>query len=334
MRAFVNINPASIDSAVEALQQARKDGRRAVVSGGGSDLLGMMKERLILPDVVVNLKAVPGIDRVTEHDGGVRIGGLITLDALSRHAAIRDRYPVLAEAAGQVGTPQIRNTGTLAGNVCQRPWCWYFRNGFPCYKNGGDHCFAASGQNQHHAIFGRGPSYIVHPSDTAPALVALDAGLHIAGQPGPRVVPAAAFFVMPGKDPARENVLGDDEILTGVTIPAPSAGHRSTYVKLLDRESWTHALVSVALVLEMDRDVCRRARLVLGGVAPIPLDRPRAAALLEGSRVTSELAAKVADVAVEDARPLAMNGYKIRLTRAVVRRTVLSLGQRSSAEVR
>ena len=334
MRGFVNINPTSIDSAVDALQRARKDGHRAVLSGGGSDLLGMIKERLILPDVVVNLKAVAGIDRVSDHAGGVRIGGLITLDALSRNASVRDRYAVLAEAAGQVGTPQIRNTGTLAGNVCQRPWCWYLRNGFPCYKNGGDHCFAASGQNQHHAIFGRGPSYIVHPSDTAPALVALDASFEIVGPSGPRTVGAAEFFVMPGTDPARENVLADDEILVGVSIPAASAGRHSTYVKLLDRESWTHALVSVALVLEMDGEVCRRARLVLGGVAPIPLDRPHAARLLEGNRVTSELAAKVADAAIEDARPLAMNGYKITLTRAAVRRTVLSLGQRSRADVR
>ena len=192
----------------DARRQAHREGRQASFAGGGSDLLGLAKERLVAPDVLVNLKTIKGLDRVTTAAGGIEIGGLISLDALSTHATVHRDYAVLAEAAGSVATPQIRNVGTLAGNVCQRPWCWYFRNGFPCFKNGGQTCFSVVGENQFHAIFGGGPSYIVHPSDTAPALVALDATFRIVGPSGERILPAAEFFVLPRENAARENVLG------------------------------------------------------------------------------------------------------------------------------
>src|ERR1700733_1061147 len=172
----------------------------------------MVKEHLVSPDVLVNLKSIRGLDQIEIQRGGIKVGGLITLDTLSRDQRIRKEYTVLAEAASVVGTPQIRNAGTLAGNVCQRPWCWYFRNGFPCYKNGGKTCFSVTGENEFHAIFGGGPSYIVHPSDTAPALVALDAKFRIAGPAGERTLSAADFFAPPSKDPARENVLAHDEV--------------------------------------------------------------------------------------------------------------------------
>jgi xanthine dehydrogenase YagS FAD-binding subunit len=194
MKTFSNANPKDVREAVALLSQAHKQGRSASIVSGGSDLLGMVKERLVSPDVLVNLRSIRGLDRVETQSGKVKIGGLITLDALSHDPQIRKNYAVLAEAAESVGTPQIRNAGTLAGNVCQRPWCWYYRNGFPCLKNGGDKCFSASGENQLHAIFGGGPSYIVHPSDTAPALVALDADFHVSGPSGDRVIPAGQFF--------------------------------------------------------------------------------------------------------------------------------------------
>ncbi len=321
MRAFSNANPKDIHEAVAMLSQ----GRNASIVGGGSDLLGMVKEHLVAPDVLVNLKAIRGMDQIEMQGGGVKIGGLITLDTLSRNQRIRKEYTVLAEAAENVGTPQIRNAGTLAGNVCQRPWCWYFRNGFPCLKNGGKTCFSASGENQLHAIFGGGPSYIVHPSDTAPALVALDAQFHIAGPSGERVVPASEFFQLPRVDAARENVLGKDEILTAIQLPAARPGVRGTYHKVLDREAWTHAVASAAIVLEMDQQICRSARVVLGGVAPIPWRLPKVEAMLVGQRITPELAAKAGEAAVEGAHPLAKNKYKVPLTKAVVKRTLLSL---------
>jgi xanthine dehydrogenase YagS FAD-binding subunit len=284
-----------------------------------------VKERLVSPDVLVNLRAIRGLDRVETQSGKVKIGGLITLDALSHDAQIRKQYAVLAEAAESVGTPQIRNAGTLAGNVCQRPWCWYYRNGFPCLKNGGDKCFSAAGENQLHAIFGGGPSYIVHPSDTAPALVALDAEFHVSGQSGDRAIPAGEFFQLPRVDAARENVLGPDDVLIAITLPAARPGVRSTYHKVLDREAWTHAVVSVAIALEMDKQVCGSARVVLGGVAPIPWRLPKVEAMLAGQRITPELAAKAGEAAVEGARPLAKNKYKVPLTKNVVKRTLLSL---------
>ena len=325
MKSFSNVNARDPKDAAGKLQQAAKDGKTAAIVGGGSDLLGMVKERLVTPDVLVSLKSVRGLDQVKEQRGEVVIGGLITLDALSRDLLIRKNYNVLAEAAGHVGTPQIRNAGTLAGNVCQRPWCWYYRNGFPCFKNGGNTCFSITGENEFHAIFGGGPSFIVHPSDTAPALVALDAKFHIVGASGERTVAAADFFRLPSDNPARENVLANDEVLAEIRLPAAKAGARSTYHKEMDREAWTHAIVSVAVVMEMDGQVCRNARVVLGGVAPIPWRLPKVEAILAGKRVTPELAAQAGAAAVEGARPLAKNQYKVPLTQAVVKRTLMDL---------
>jgi xanthine dehydrogenase YagS FAD-binding subunit len=321
MKAFTNVNAKTIGEAINILH-ARPN---VAVVGGGSDLLGMVKERLVEPDVLLNLKTIPGLDRITTDQDKVMIGGLITLAALGRDPLIRKQYAVLAEAADSVGTPQIRNAGTLAGNICQRPWCWYYRNGFPCLKNGGNICYSANGENQLHAIFGGGPSYIVHPSDTAPALVALDAQFRIAGPSGERTVAASDFFALPRIDPARENVLAKDELLVAIHLPAAKPGVRSIYHKVLDREAWTHAVVSAAIVLEMDHGVCRTARIVLGGVAPIPWRLPKVESMLVGHRITPELAASAGEASVEGARPLAKNKYKIPLTRAIVKRTLLSL---------
>jgi xanthine dehydrogenase YagS FAD-binding subunit len=329
MKAFTNANPQDLPQAVKLVDQAQAAGREAAIAGGGSDLLGMVKERLVTPDVIVHLKSIKGLDQVAQSGGGARIGGLITLDSLSSHPLIRGKYAVLAEAAGTVATPQIRNVGTLAGNVCQRPWCWYFRNGFHCYKAGGNQCFSITGENQFHAIFGGGPSFIVHPSDTAPALVALDAKFRITGPAGERTVAAADFFVLPKQNAARENALANNEVLAAVEVPPPRPGTKSTYDKVMDREAWTHAVVSAAVVLEMDGDVCRSAKIVLGGVAPIPWRVEGAERVLAGQRITPELAAKAGEAAVVGATPLGKNAYKVPLTKAVVARTVAELSQKA-----
>jgi xanthine dehydrogenase YagS FAD-binding subunit len=329
MKAFSNANARDVKHAVTLLQQAHQQGHTASVAGGGSDLLQLMKERTVAPDVLINLKSIRNLDHITVKNGGFAIGGLTTLSAIARDAGIRQKYAVLAEAAESVATPQIRNVGTIAGNVSQRPWCWYYRNNFPCLKNGGRTCFSVTGENEFHAILGGGPSYIVHPSDTASALVALEATFKIVGPSGERSLPAGEFFALPTRNPARENVLEPEEILTEVTLPALKAGTRSTYHKVMDREAWTHAVVAAAVVLEMDRDVCRRARIVLSGVAPIPWRAAEAEAILVGQRVTPEIAAKVGEAAVANARPLAKNGYKVPLTSAVVRRTLSELAARA-----
>ena len=325
MRAFSNVNAKDFKDAASLLKQNHDQGRTAAIVGGGSDLLGLVKEQLVPADVLVNLRSIRGMDQVTEKNGEVIIGGLTTLDTLNHHPLIQSRYKVLAEAAGSVATPQIRNVGTIAGNVAQRPWCWYFRNGLPCFKNGGKTCFSVTGENDLHAIFGGGPSYIVHPSDTAPALVALGAKFRIIGPSAERTVAAEDFFTTPRVNPARENVLSNDEILAEVHLPAPAKNTRSTYHKELDREAWTHAIVSVALVLEMDHQTCRSARVVLGGVAPIPWRLKKVEALLAGQKITPELAAKAAETALEGAQPLSKNKYKVPLTKAIVRRNLIAL---------
>ena len=331
MKTFANANARDLQQAVTLMQQTHKDGKAGSFVGGGSDLLALVKERIVSPDMLVNLKTIKGLDQVTAISGGaggVTIGGLMTLDNLSRHPLIRRQYAVLAEAAETVATPQIRNVGTIAGNISQRPWCWYFRNGFPCYKNGGSTCFSATGENQFHAIFGGGPNYIVHPSDTAVALVALDAKFRLVSPSGERVLPAADFFALPQQNPARENVLAAEEVVADIQLPAPRPSTRSTYHKVMDREAWTHAVVSAAIVLEMDQQVCRSAHVVLGGVAPIPWRLPEVERMLAGQRITENLAVSVAEKALEGAKPLARNGYKVPLTKGVVRRTLAELAAR------
>ena len=328
MRAFTNANPRDPRHAATLARQAKAGGRRASFAGGGSDLLALVKDQIVQPDVIIHLAAIIGGDRIDVSQSGLTVGGLITLDALGRHETVRARYTVLAEAAESVATPQIRNVGTLAGNVCQRPWCWYYRNGFKCYKSGGNQCFSVAGENQFHAIFGGGPSYIVHPSDTAPALVALGATFRIAGPAGDRTLSASEFFTLPRQDAAKENALSDDEVLTAVQIPAVAGGVRSTYRKVMDREAWTHAIVSAAVVLDMQRDVCRSARVVLGGVAPIPWRLTEVEKLLAGQRITEALLEKAGEGAVAGARPLSQNAYKVPLTRNLVKRTIRELAAR------
>lgn len=329
MKGFANVNATDPSHAAALAAEAASEGQTAVFAGGGSDLLALIKDRIVEPDVLISLKTMRGMDGIAVRSDGATIGGETTIATIAANDTIRRMAPVLTEAAATVATPQIRNVGTLAGNLCQRPWCWYYRNGFPCFKAGGTQCFSFSGENRFHAIFGGGPSYIVHPSDMAPALVALDARVRIAGPSGEREVAASEFFVLPRQNAAQETVLAPGELLTAVTVPGAGPTVRSTYQKVMDREAWTHAIVSAAVVLEMDGRTCRRARIVLGGVAPIPWRVPAAERLLEGREVTEALAAEAGDAAIEGARPLSQNGYKIPMTRGLVRRTVLELASRA-----
>ena len=329
MKTFANENARSPKDASARAAAASKAGKTAIFAGGGSDVLALVKDRIISPDVIVNLKTMSGLDKVATSGAGLTIGGQMTLDAVSRHAQIRKDLTVLADAAGSAATPQIRNVGTLAGNLAQRPWCWYYRNGFNCYKAGGNQCFSFAGENQFHAIFGGGPSYIVHPSDTAPALVALGATFVVVGPGGERRVPASEFFVLPRRDATHENVLAADDVLVSIEVPTPKAGTRSGYHKVLDREAWTHAVVSAAVVLEMDGEVVRAARLVLGGVAPVPWRLEAVEQMLAGQRLTDDLAERAGAAAVTGARALSKNAYKIPMTRGVVRKALLETARRA-----
>jgi xanthine dehydrogenase YagS FAD-binding subunit len=291
--------------------------------GGGTDLVVCIREHLARPDTLVDLTRIPGARDVTSlEDGGLRIGGSARLAQLARDPLVRDRFPALFQACESVGTPALRTMGTIAGNLCQRPRCWYLRSGFSCHKNGGESCPAASGENQYHAIFGGGPCYIVHPSDAAVALTALEAEVEVRGgasAAGVRRVPIAGFFVLPSERLDHETVLGQGEYVSAVEIPGQSAGGVQWFEKVMQRAAWDFALVSLAAVRRNDGGV----RLVLGGVAPKPW---RVAESVEEDVAVGGLSeddiATLAERAMYDARPLAKNGYKVEMAGAVLRRGI------------
>jgi xanthine dehydrogenase YagS FAD-binding subunit len=327
MKALTNINAHSLADAVAAARAAVARGQVFAFSGGGTDLLQQIKDGTNQADVLINLRTVREARTVSVSATETSIGSLITLTELASHAALSGPWVVLREAAASVGTPQIRNVATLAGNVTQRPWCWYYRSGFPCFKTGGSQCFSFHGENQQHAIFGGGPSYSVHPSDLAPALVALDATFEVMGPGGSRRLSAAEFFVLPSQNPAQENTLAATDLLAGVRIPTPAARVVSTYFKITDREAWTHAEVSVAVMLHLQDSRIRTASVVLGGVAPVPWRLTEVEQWLRGTSLSAAVASQAGTLAVAHAQPLAKNGHKVPMTSAAVERALLRLVQ-------
>src|SRR6476620_11562822 len=298
MKSFEWVNPSSIAEAVRLLNSSSlgKDIDEAPRPiAGGQDLLTTMKDYTTRPSRVVNLKSVRGLDKIQSNPKtGLTIGALVTLTQLEEHPEVRKSFPGLAEAAHSIATPQIRNLGTVGGNLCQRPRCWYFRlEEVICLKKGGSECYAASGENKYNAIIAGGPSYIVHPSDLAPMLVALGASATVVGASGKRVIPLDKFFTLPSEENIRrENVLKNEEIITEITVPSSPVAARSTYLKFKERESLDFALASaaVAVQLAVDRAV-RDARIVLGGVAPIPWRVPAAENFVIGKSLTPEVLA-------------------------------------------
>src|ERR1700752_2951499 len=282
MNTFEWMNVSTVAEAVSALKPATApndpdETPRPIA--GGQDILTSMKEYITRPTRVVNLKGIRGLDKIeSDGNGGVRIGALGNIADVEENALVRRTFPGLAEAAHSVGTPQIRNLGTVGGNLCQRPRCWYFRlEEVICLKKGGSECYAAQGENKYNAIIGGGPSYIVHPSDLAPMLVALEARLTVVGGSGKRVIPIDKFFTLPGEgNIRRENVLKNDDLITEIFVPASPLMKNSTYLKFKERESLDFAMASVAAAVELSGNTVKDARIVLGGVAPIPWRVPAA----------------------------------------------------------
>ena len=325
MKSLINVNVASFSEAVTAAQAAQQQGQAVAFSGGGSDLLQQIKDSTDPADVVINLRSIPD-GRVIRSDGsGIAIGGLVTLTELSQDPLVLSGLSAITQAAESVGTPQIRNVGTVAGNITQRPWCWYYRNGFNCFKAGGNECFSVNGENGQHAIFGGGPSFIVHPSDVAPALVAFDAVFQVTGPNGDREISAEDFFVLPITNPERENTLGENELLTGVRIPTVSANTVSTYHKIMDREAWTHAEVGVAAVIQRDGNEVQNAKVVLAGVAPIPWRVQAVENFLSGQQISEALAREAGEMGIQDAQPLSNNSHKLPMVTAAIERAILNL---------
>ena len=295
----------------------------SVPMGGGTDLLVSLDEGFVSASSVVDLRGITNADRIEPMpDGGLRIGAAARIHEIAEHAVVREQYKCLAEACDVVGTPALREMGTIGGNLCQRPRCWYLRRGISCYKSGGNSCPAKDGENQYHAILDGGPCYIVHPSDPAVALTALDAQVEISGRSAPRLVEIADFYVLPSERLDHETILQPGEFISSVIVPSGSAGKGQSYIKLMQRGAWDFALVSCAAVRRKNGDV----RIVLGGVAPRPwrvpesLEEDVAAGGLEEDTI-----ATIAERALYDAQPLSENGYKIKLAETLIRRSIAEL---------
>lgn len=318
MSPFSYLRPASLRDALDALREPA-----SLPIGGGTDLVVTIEEGLAHPDRVVDVRDVAESNGVTElPDGSLRIGGATRLTDVAEHPLVAARYAMLASACEQVGTPAIRAMATIAGNLNQRPRCWYFRRNISCHKTGGDSCPAVEGENQYLAILEGGPCYMVHPSDPAVALVALDAVLELANSTGTREVAASEFFVLPAERMDRETVLAGDELLVAILLPAESAGGVQRYTKLMQREAWDFALVSLASAKRLDGEV----RLVLGGVSPRPY---RVYGSIEeeaaGDRLDEDIISGLADRALLDAEPLSKNEYKLTLAATLLRDAIREL---------
>ncbi|MGI8588237.1 MAG: FAD binding domain-containing protein [Chloroflexia bacterium] len=327
MEPFEHADAASVAAAIDLLG----DGARPIA--GGTDLLTTMKVGIAAPTRLVNLKTIRGLDTIAEAGDGMRLGALVTLDAIAAHPLIRERYRALSDAAGLAASPQLRNMGTLGGNLAQETRCWYYRNpDFNCWLKGGETCFAREGENSHHAIFTDGsPCVSVYPSDPATALLALGATVVVQSASGERRLPIGDYFTLPQDANGRRlNVLGPADLIVGVELPAPpSAG---LYLKAMDRAAWSFALAGVALALTW-RDGSsgsphrvETARIALGGVAPVPRRVPSAESYLSGKPLDAETAAEAGRLAVQGAAPLAGNIYKLRLVSGLVERALLTIG--------
>lgn len=315
----------------EAVTCLREYNGKASVIAGGTDLLALMKDRiegpkLKTPEALVNIKTIPGIARVMyKENTGLSIGAAITLSQLTASDEIQAKLGILSQAARGVGTTQLRNMGTLGGNLCQRPRCAYFRHPhFVCFKKGGTRCYALTGEHRfYHSILRNGKCVMAHPSDMAPALVALKASAVIAGPEGEKKIPLCDFFL--GPDNVGETVLGSDEFLLAVEVPDQPKDNRQVFLKQRIRHAADFALASVAAVAHVSDGVCKEMSLVLGGVAPFPYVAKDAEELLKGQRLTERRVLDAAEAAVEGARALPMNQYKISLAKASVRRVLTSI---------
>jgi xanthine dehydrogenase YagS FAD-binding subunit len=322
MNSFRWAEPQSLEQATALLAAGEA---KALLMSGGTDLLGRIKEGLEEPDIVIDLTAIPGLSYIKKDKEGVSIGALTTIAEVAADPMIKQDYPGLHQAASLIASPQLRNMGTVGGNLCQRPRCWYFRNSeIICRKKGGSLCYAYRGHNKYHAIFGGGMCFIVYPSDLAPMLIALDARVTIASPRGDRTIPLTDFYALPSKNVRRENILSPDDVVREVRIPLAKKGDRSAYLKLEERETWDFALVSCAVSASLSGKSPSDLKIIMGGVAPVPWRLEKAEAALKGKKLTEALVRSAARAALEEARPLEENGYKKQLVEVAVSRTLLS----------
>ncbi len=330
MDAFEYASPSSLKEAIALLGSDWED---ASVFAGGTDLISLLKDDIEETKRLVSIKKVGELHAVRNDNGALRIGAAVTIDQLLLASDVRKGFPAITDAADGIRSPQLRNMGTVAGELCQRPRCWYYRNGFGFLALDKDgKSLVAQGDNRYHAIFGNsGPAKFVSPSSLAPALVALGAQLHIEGASGGRDVSVADFFVIPQKPDQREHALAPNEIVTEIIVPAASRGMRSATYEVRQKEGMDWPLAAAAVALKMNGNTVQSARIVLGHVAPKPWPADDAAKWLEGKTINEETAAKAGDAAAQGATPLSRNGYKVQLVRVSVKRALFAAVRERSA---
>jgi xanthine dehydrogenase YagS FAD-binding subunit len=321
MPAFELFQPARIDDAITLLDRYGKDGW---VLAGGMDSLDWFKDRVKRPKAVVDLSQIGDLKGIRPHADGVEIGAMTTLTEVATHPLLQSQYAILPLAARKVATPQIRHQGTLGGNISQDTRCWYYRSGMPCYRAGGNTCYAdtPTAMNREHCLFEANRCVAVSPSDTAPALIALDARLVIRNAQGERLIDAEEFFIGPAVDITRMTVLQPGDLLTAIRIPSTWAGARFYFEKASDRQAWDFPLVNVTSAMRLDRGTITDVRLVVGGVACRPLRLKAVEDSVRGEAPTQETAELAGKTAIWGARPLNYNHFKIPLLKNLVQRAI------------
>ena len=321
MAAFELFQPTSVDDAVALLDEHRED---AWVLAGGLDSFDWFKDRILRPSVVVDLGGIASLRGVRTTNDGLEIGAMTPLSEIVAHPEIVENYSLLVEAAELVASPQIRNQGTIGGNLNQDTRCWYYRDGGPCYRAGGNICYAdtPASMNREHAILEADRCVAVNPSDTAPALIALDAQMVIQSSSGERVVSAEEFFIGPSTDITRMSVLQPGDLLTTIRVPATFAGAHFYFEKVRDRQVWDFPLVNVASAILANNGIIEEARIAVNGVAPRPLRMTAVENALRGESLDDTTAERVSELAVRGAKPLRHNAYKIPLMRNLVKRSI------------
>lgn len=320
MREFNFTNPSTLDEASKILKTS--DSSSALLAGG-TDLLSLIKHEIIDPENLVNIKNLNGFDKIVYRKGeGLKLGAFVRISDIAEHQIIKDKFTVLSDAASVIASPQLRNMGTIGGNLCQRPRCWYYREEFDCIRKGGDICYAYLGKNKYHCIVGGGPCYIVHPSDTAVALTALDAKLTIYSNGDYKTRPIQEFFILPEVNYLKENILEPGEIVTEIFIPEPKADVKSKYIKFMERNAWDFAVVSVACVMNLSNGKISSGKLAWGGVAPVPWQEAQLNQKMGGLSIDDNSVEEFSKSLFENAEPLEHNEYKLILAKNLTKRII------------
>lgn len=320
MNRFTYVDCTTVDQALDQI------GPDVSIKAGGIDLLDLMKDGIVTPPRLVNIRNISSLRGITMTPQGLQLGPLATLSEIAAHPEIERTYTALADAAGHAATPQVRNMATVGGNIMQRPRCWYFRSSdFDCKKKGGtsDECHAHEGENEYHAIMNNGTCAMVHPSSTAVPLLAMNAEVELTSKRGKRRVAMADFYLPPEKSLEKETAVQPGELITAIYVPSPAQGTRSAYQKYGEKESFDWPLADAGVVLVLDGARCQKASIVLGVAAPTPIRATAAENVLAGKVIDEATARAAARAAMEGATPLSQNGFKTQLFQTAIYRTIL-----------